>query len=138
MFPWLHQQEANWETIRNKLLSFVKNGTGMCNVHTTGGDELDKESKWKLAMIFGYGKPIDEVKSSFPVTLAIPTKLPEVQNAAFSLLKASRRVDSASLRLYRVHPSLSSRAHCTRRGKTLVANSRRSRCTVEGGARDFV
>lgn len=88
MFPWLYQLEANWEAIRDELLSFVKNGTGMCNVHTTGGDELNKESNWKLAMIFGYGKPIDEVKSSFPVTLSILTKLPEVQNAAFSLLKA--------------------------------------------------
>ena len=88
MFPWLYQLETNWETVRDELQSFVKNGTGMCNVHTTGGDELNKESKWKLAMIFGYGKPIDEVKSSFPVTLSILTKLPEVQNAAFSLLKA--------------------------------------------------
>ena len=60
----------------------------MCNVHTTGGDELNNESKWKLAMIVGYGKPIDEVKASFPVTLSILAKLPEVQNAAFSLLKA--------------------------------------------------
>lgn len=88
LFPWLSQLEANWEAIRDELLSFVEKGTGMCNVHTTGGDELNKESNWKLAMIFGYGKPIDEVKSSFPLTLSILTKLPEVQNAAFSLLKA--------------------------------------------------
>lgn len=88
LFPWLHQLESNWEAIRAELLSFVKNGAGMCNVHTTGGDELNKESKWKLAMILGYGKPIDEVKTSFPVTLSILAKLPEVQNAAFSLLKA--------------------------------------------------
>lgn len=87
-FPWLQQLEANWEVIRDELLSFVKNGAGMCNVHTTGGDELNKESKWKLAMIFGYSKPIDEIKPSFPITLSILTKLPEVQNAAFSLLKA--------------------------------------------------
>ena len=60
----------------------------MCNVHTTGGEELNKENNWKLAMIFGYGKPIDEVKSYFPLTLSILEKLPEVQNAAFSLLKA--------------------------------------------------
>ena len=88
MFPWLYQLEANWEAIRDELILLVKNGAGMCNVHTTGGSELNTESKWKLAMILGYGKPIDEVKSFFPVTLSILTKLPEVQNAAFSLLKA--------------------------------------------------
>ena len=88
MFPWLHQLEANWEAIRDELILFVKNGAGMCNVHTTGGNELNTESKWKLAMVLGYGKPVDEVKSFFPVTLSILTKLPEVQNAAFSLLKA--------------------------------------------------
>ena len=87
-FPWLSELEANWEAIRDELLSFVKNGAGMCNVRTTGGDELNKESKCKLAMILGYGKPIDEVKPFFPVSLSILTKLPEVQNAAFSLLKA--------------------------------------------------
>lgn len=87
-FPWLSQLEANWEAIRDELLSFVEKGTGMCNVHTTGGDELNKESNWKLAMILGYGKPIDEVKGYFPLTLSILEKLPEVQNAAFSLLKA--------------------------------------------------
>lgn len=87
-FPCLSELEANWEAIRDELLSFVSKGTGMCNVHTVGGDELNKESKWKLAMIFGYGKPMDEVKSFFPTTLSILTKLPEVQNAAFSLLKA--------------------------------------------------
>lgn len=87
-FPWLSQLEANWEAIRDELLSFVEKGTGMCNVRTTGGDELNTESKWKLAMIFGYGKPIDEVKGYFPLTLSIFEKLPEVQNAAFSLLKA--------------------------------------------------
>ena len=87
-FPWLSQLEANWEGIRDELLFFVEKGTGMCNVHTTGGDELNKESNWKLAMILGYGKPIDEVKGYFPLTLSILEKLPEVQNAAFSLLKA--------------------------------------------------
>lgn len=44
-------------------------------------------------MILGSSKPIDEVKPSFlirshNITLSILTKLPEVQNAAFSLLKA--------------------------------------------------
>jgi len=87
-FPWLSQLEANWEAIRDELLSFVEKGTGMCDVRTTGGDELNKEGKWKLAMIFGYGKPMDEVKDYFPLTLSILEKLPEVQNAAFSLLKA--------------------------------------------------
>ena len=87
-FPWLSQLEANWEAIRDELLSFVEKGMGMCNVHTTGGDELNKESNWKLAMILDYGKPIDEVKDYFPLTLSILEKLPEVQNAAFSLLKA--------------------------------------------------
>ena len=52
-FPWLSQLEANWEEIRDELLSFVEKDTGMCNVHTTGGDELNKESNWKLAMILG-------------------------------------------------------------------------------------
>ena len=84
----MSQLEANWEAIRDELLSFVEKGTGMCDVRTTGGDELNIESKWKLAMIFGYGKPMDEVKDYFPLTLSILEKLPEVQNAAFSLLKA--------------------------------------------------
>ena len=61
----------------------------MCKVHTTGGDELNKESKWKLSMILAYGEPIQELKGSFPVTLSILEELSEVQNAAFSLLKGS-------------------------------------------------
>lgn len=86
-FPWLSHLEANWEAIRDELLCFVEKGSGMCNVHTTGGDELNKESKWKLSMILAYGEPIEELKGSFPLTLSILEGLPEVQNAAFSLLK---------------------------------------------------
>ena len=45
MFPWLYQLEANWETIRDELFSFVKNGTGMCNVHTTEPAETSSIKK---------------------------------------------------------------------------------------------
>ena len=88
MFPWLNQIEANWEGIRDEMLSFLEDGYGMHSVRTTGGDELNKEGNWKIAMIFGYGKPIDEMKHTFPFTLSIIKELPDVQNAAFSLLKA--------------------------------------------------
>ena len=60
----------------------------MFNVHTTGGDELNKQSNWKLAMVFAYGRPVQEVKHFFPKTLSILQKLPLVQNSAFSLLRA--------------------------------------------------
>ena len=45
MFPWLNHLEANCEAIRDELLGFVEKGRGMCNVHNTGGEELNKESK---------------------------------------------------------------------------------------------
>ena len=124
MFPWLYQLEANWEAIRDELILLVKNGAGMCNVHTTGGSELNTESKWKLAMILGYGKPIDEVKSFFPVTLSILTKLPEVQNAAFSLLKARGSIP----------PHCGSTASILRYHLALIVpdNGKRSWLTVNG------
>ena len=88
MFPWLNQIETNWEGIRDEMLLFLQHGSGMRSVRTTGGDELNKKGNWRMAMIFGYGRPIDDVKNSFPFTLSIIKKLPDVQNAAFSLLKA--------------------------------------------------
>ena len=62
-FPWLSHLKANWEAIRDELLCFVEQGCGMSNVYTTGGEELNKESKWKLSMILAYGEPIEELLS---------------------------------------------------------------------------
>ena len=122
MFPWLHQLEANWEAIRDELILFVKNGAGMCNVHTTGGSELNTESKWKLAMILGYGKPIDEVVFFSCHTLHINKASWSSKCCIFT--SESRRINSAALWVYRVYSSLSSGVDCTIQRETFMADSK--------------
>ena len=56
-------------------------------------------------MILGYWEPIEELKGPFPLTLSILEELPEVHNAAFSLLKGGgsippHRGSTASLLRY--------------------------------------
>ena len=87
-FPWCHELETNWRTIREELDEVLKHRDELPNFQDISPDQkhISKDDKWKTFFFFAYGLESDENCRRCPRTAELLHAVPGAKTAFFSIL----------------------------------------------------
>ncbi len=87
-FPQVRALEAGWEIVRDELQGVLQRPEDIPTFHEMSPDQvrISHGDNWKTYVFYVFGKRIDENCRACPQTAGILDKLPQLQNAWFSIL----------------------------------------------------
>ena len=87
-FPWVSDLEDNWQVIRKELEGVMQHPEDIPTFHQISPDQgrISKGDNWKTYTFYAIGARIDDNCAECPVTAELLDKLPNLQNAWFSIL----------------------------------------------------
>ena len=88
VFPILKDFEDNWETIRDEVEEILKHREAVPLFHQVSPDQrkISKGNNWRTFILYGFGDRADRSCAKAPVTASLLDKVPNIQNAWFSIL----------------------------------------------------
>jgi len=87
-FPLLKDFEDQWETIRAEVTEILKHREAVPLFHEISPDQkkISKGNNWRTFILYGFGTRSDRNCQQAPVTASLLDKVPNIQNAWFSIL----------------------------------------------------
>ena len=87
-FPWVPELEANWLAIKDELEIVLEHPEDIPAFHQISPDQtrISKGNNWKTYTFYAIGSRIDDNCVRCPLTAALLDRLPNLQNAWFSIL----------------------------------------------------
>lgn len=94
MFPWLEEFEANWQAVRGELEQVLEQSARLPAFHEVSPDQkrISKGDQWKVFPFYVFGQPHVPNCQRCPVTHSLLEKVPELENAMFSILSPHYRI----------------------------------------------
>lgn len=88
VFPWTAEFEANWDKIRAELDEVLKVRDVLPAFHEISPDQkrISTDDHWKTFVFYGFGNRIDSNCARCPQTARLLDRLPNIENAWFSIL----------------------------------------------------
>ena len=87
-FPWVADLEAQWRQIRAELDGVLVRPDEIPAFHQISPDQhrISKGDNWKTFAFYVFGNRVDDNCARCPATAALLDRLPDLQNAWFSIL----------------------------------------------------
>ena len=88
VFPLLKDFEDQWETIHDEIKEILKHREAVPLFHEISPDQrsISKGNNWRTFILYGFGTRSDRNCAQAPVTASLLDKVPNIQNAWFSIL----------------------------------------------------
>lgn len=87
-FPWVADLEAHWREVRGELDHLLEHPEDIPSFHQISPDQarISKGDNWKTFTFYALGTRIDDNCTQCPITAGLLDRLPDLQNAWFSIL----------------------------------------------------
>jgi len=88
VFPLLKNFEDSWESIHAEVTEILKHRDAVPLFHEVSPDQrsISKGNNWRTFILYGFGTRLDRNCAQAPVTASLLDKVPNIQNAWFSIL----------------------------------------------------
>jgi ornithine lipid ester-linked acyl 2-hydroxylase len=96
LFPWMADLEANWQVIRAELDALLLHREKLPRFQDISPDQkyISPDDKWKIFVFYGFSYRSERNCQLCPATAALLERVPNVQNAFFSILAPGKQVPS--------------------------------------------
>jgi ornithine lipid ester-linked acyl 2-hydroxylase len=93
-FPWIAEIEANWETIREELMSVLEDREALPNFQDISKDQIEitDDDRWKTLFLYGYGFEAKLGVELCPRTAELMRRIPGMTTAMFSILSPRKHI----------------------------------------------
>jgi beta-hydroxylase len=93
-FPWAHNIERNWQTIRAELDRVLEDREALPNFQDISVDQatITQDDKWKTYFLYGYGFRSDANCERCPETARLCAQIPGMKTAFFSILSPQKHI----------------------------------------------
>lgn len=94
VFPWVHELEAQWTTIRGELDEVLSYRDDLPNFQDISVDQasITDDDGWKTFFFFGYGFRSDANCERCPKTAELLERVPGLTTAFFSILSPGKHI----------------------------------------------
>jgi beta-hydroxylase len=93
-FPWAHNIERNWQTIRAELDRVLEDREALPNFQDISVDQatITQDDKWKTYFLYGYGFRSEANCERCPETARLCAQIPGMKTAFFSILSPQKHI----------------------------------------------
>lgn len=93
-FKWVGFLESHWEEIRDEFVEFHRTEDLIPSFHEVSPIQewMTNDDKWKMLVLFAFGKKVSKTAGKFPRTMSHLRKVPGVKAAMFSIFEPSKHV----------------------------------------------
>lgn len=87
-FPLLEDFEKDWKAVQAEVVEILKHREAVPLFHEVSPDQkrISKGKNWRTFILYGFGTRLDKNCTQAPVTAGLLDKVPNIQNAWFSIL----------------------------------------------------
>jgi beta-hydroxylase len=87
-FPWAHEFEANWQTIRGELERILRYRDELPRLYevSPGNTRIAADDNWKSFVLYGFGYRAESNCQLCPETARLLATVPGIETAFFSIL----------------------------------------------------
>ena len=93
-FDFTHSLETNWQLVRNEYqeLSRYLDLIPLFEEVSTDQKNISKGNTWRTLFLYGFGDRVDAICEYLPETSRLLSKIPNLQNAFFSILEPGSHI----------------------------------------------
>ena len=97
-FTWNSELENNWEIVREEFLNYWQQNPWVPSFHEISRAQLNitNDDKWKMLILYAYGKKVDQTCQYFPQTERLVSRIPGMKSAMFSIFRPEKKVPEHS------------------------------------------
>jgi len=96
LFPWITEIETNWRAVRAELDALLQYRDRLPRFQDISPDQkrISPDDKWRVFVFYGFGYRSEHNCQFCPNTATLLTRVPNIQNAFFSILAPGKYVPS--------------------------------------------